>query len=123
MAAEKPENASFIGADPSSIRLQWTGGFYPSGAIIALELRAGDAQLVKVFNPAIPDHDEQLYRYSKSNRIAIEGVPESALPLFHGSMARQELRALMEKARAHLARCRRLDWEQTEQLFRGSASA
>lgn len=122
MTAKEAEKDPFADVDPSSIRLQWLGGFYPSGAMVALEIRVGrDRRMKKLFNPANPEDGDQLYRFSKSNQIVVEGLPDYALPLFHGSQARHELQIILDKAQAHIARCRRLDWQNTIQHFNDSA--
>lgn len=109
-----------MNVDPESARVQWLGGFYPAGAIIALEIRfAGGGRLEQIYNPAAPEVVATLRRCSKCRELELSAkdVEMPAVTIHHGSQARQELQTLLDKAQKHIVGLRRLNWEQTVKAF------
>jgi hypothetical protein len=104
--------------DASALRLQWVGGFYPAGAVIALQLLHGRSDIIgeKLYNPADPEARAQLERLTKERACLIAGAD-----VHHGEQARRELRALLDKAKRTLLIGGRLDWGRAVQEFQSVA--
>lgn len=99
--------------------LQHVAGFYPSGAIIAVQIMgAGREQLAElIFNPAAPADVARLDRLAKMRRVPIQAAGGDAVEVHQGGMARQEIRALLDKAATHQPAA--LDWTTTAETFAG----
>ena len=111
--------AALPSADP--IRVQYAAGFYPSGSVVAVRVRAGRRTVAEVLlNPNVPEVAAGLRRLSKSREVLVRPAGSAepvAIP--QGGMARQELQALLSKIGQH--RPARLDWQAARAEYRNSA--
>lgn len=106
------------GIDASGLRVQWVGGFYPAGSVIALQLVRGRGSLVgeKLYNPADPAARARLERLAKDRSLLVGGVD-----VYHGEQARRELRTLLDRAESALLVGGRRDWQRAVSQFQGIA--
>lgn len=106
------------GIAPDALRVQWVGGFYPAGAVIALQLVAGRAGNIaeKLYNPADPEARAELERLTKERACLV-----GDLEVHHGEQARRELRALLDRAESVRLIGGRLNWQRAVEEFQGAA--
>lgn len=77
-------------------RIQYVGGFYDCGVVVAVQVIGKDQAYEVLVNPLDEAGQAMLYTLSKQPDVAVGGIPVT-----HPPLVRRELATLLERAKTH----------------------
>lgn len=100
----------------SNYNLQYVGGFYPAGVVVAIQIkRAGHVADERLLNPADPADLAMLQQWSQQPVVTAQAQAQP-VTVINRPLHRRELQALLLKAADHLPCCV-LDWEEAKRRY------